>query len=923
MNESTFRHTLLAIALSQFVLIGACDRQDQLSVEDRIQRAKDYETKGEFKAAIIELKNTVQQYPNNAQARWALGELYLQTGAGAEAEKELNKARALGVSEAALKVPLGRALLLKRDYKTVLERIQVDPSDSAINKARILQMRGDALLGLDRVDEGCGLYRQAIATQPQVTAFVGLARCALIARNPNEARNLIHKAQQLDAKAVAAWILLGDLETALGRTKQAQAAYSTALKYDPANVEALYSRAKAALYAQDLASARKDADALRKLYPSSLHWRYLDAYLLLRTGKAKEAQTRILEVLKGNPDFLPGLILAGAISQALGANEDAVTHLDKALRKDPDNRLVRRMLATVQSKLGKQDEALKSLAPLMREVPDDPMLLTLAGNILLAKGEHAKAGQYFQQALALGGANTPARTGLATALLGQGRIDQGLAELAVLAQSKEASEELDMMLLGTYLRNQRYDDLLKALDEIEQHHPATAATLNFRGAAYLGKKDYTRARGYFEQALAKDPTHMSSVMNLVQLDLRDNRPEAARKRLLAVLEAAPNNARAMLELAHLSPDPKQRLDWLLRAAKAAPKELEPMQRLAEHYLGTGEVDKALTQARQMLALRPDHPQALMLLGSAQLAGRDVASAESTFGRLTTIAPELADAHVKLAATQFALGKLRPAEDSLKRALKIMPDLVDAHTGLILVHMKQNRHDQALAVARQMQKLWPRDNLGWNLEGDIWMAQRRAPQAASAYRRAFELQPGSSTLISLHRASRLAGDVKNSDGLIETWLREHPDDLAVRQYLAHTLVEEGRDREAIAQLEQVLRLAPGQATVLNNLAVLYSRTGDARALATAEQAHRLRQTDPAIQDTLGWILAKQGKLERALPLLKQAAAATPANPETHYHLAWALAQAGERTAARKALQDLLARHREFPQRKEAEALLGRL
>ena len=76
----------------------------------------------------------------------------------------------------------------------------------------------------------------------------------------------------------------------------------------------------------------------------------------------------------------------------------------------------------------------------------------------------------------------------------------------------------------------------------------------------------------------------------------------------------------------------------------------------------------------------------------------------------------------------------------------------------------------------------------------------------------------------------------------------------------------QNQEAIAQYEALLKLKPNGALDLNNLANLYQSEKDSRAMATAELALRLAPDNPAVQDTLGWILVEQGQLPRALDLL---------------------------------------------------------
>ena len=86
------RHPIaLAIALA-FVTSAAlsgCDRITGLTEQQHIQRAKDFEDKGNLKGSIVELKNAIQKNPDSPQARLLLGQIYLKAGMGAEAEKEL------------------------------------------------------------------------------------------------------------------------------------------------------------------------------------------------------------------------------------------------------------------------------------------------------------------------------------------------------------------------------------------------------------------------------------------------------------------------------------------------------------------------------------------------------------------------------------------------------------------------------------------------------------------------------------------------------------------------------------------------------------------------------------------------------------------------------------------------------------------
>ncbi len=61
--------------------------------DDYVREAEAYLEKGEAKAAVIQLKNALQENPANIEARLMLGRIYLQAGDGASAEKEFERAK--------------------------------------------------------------------------------------------------------------------------------------------------------------------------------------------------------------------------------------------------------------------------------------------------------------------------------------------------------------------------------------------------------------------------------------------------------------------------------------------------------------------------------------------------------------------------------------------------------------------------------------------------------------------------------------------------------------------------------------------------------------------------------------------------------------------------------------------------------------
>ena len=130
--------------------------------------------------------------------------------------------------------------------------------------------------------------------------------------------------------------------------------------------------------------------------------------------------------------------------------------------------------------------------------------------------------------------------------------------------------------------------------------------------------------------------------------------------------------------------------------------------------------------------------------------------------------------------------------------------------------------------------------------------------------------------------------------------------------------------ALAAYEEALQRAPENDLLMNNIACLSADHGFdlTRAAALAARMWAQHPQDPAVADTLGWVLFRQGKVTEALPLLMRAVAGAPNNPLHRYHYGMALRQAGQSAASRTELAAALKLSRNFNGAEQAADLLAR-
>lgn len=914
----------IALALATSTVLSGCDLITGLTEQEHIERAKGFEDKGNLKASIVELKNAVQKNPDGPQSRLLLGQVYIKAGLGELAEKELRKAQQLGIGIETIKISLGEAFLLQRKFKETLDEIQISESTSTQNRARILSLRGDAKLGLGEFNEACELYTQAKTTDASLAAgYRGLAQCAVGRGKLDEAIEQLDAALKIDGKDVRNRILLADIEVMRSHFPAAEKAYGHAVQIAPEDPATRLALAAFQIRQGKHKEAEQQLAELKTtIGPNDPRWLSLKALSAFQQNQLEEADSHISLILRADPGHIPTLFLAGLTNYGLGRHEQASNQLGKVLAAAPGLKPARIFQSSIKLKQGQIKEAEALLQPLDVGHTSDPVLLSLAGQIALAKGDRKQADRYMELASRI----DPERADPASPPIDPASLDIHAAVNQLMRPGADSTRraETDPLVILALIQKKELDKALELITRLEAQQPKNPTVHNMRGVISLARQDLTGARQNFGKAVALDPDYFEATANLAQLDLRDGNPGAASQRMNQFLKRNPGNARAMMAMADISAKQGQEQayrDWLEKARRAQPDFQEPALRLGRYHLGKGEPLKALDIARQLMAVQPNNPENMELLAQSQLAVGDKDNALVSWTKLTTLAQGSATAHFQLAKLQADKKDLRAARSSLAKAVAIQPDYYEALHALAMLELGARKPDEALKVARDAQGRAPRSSSGLIVEGDVYMVLQKFSESAQVYEKALALADIGPIQIKLHQAMRRAGKTGEADARLTEWLKAHPSDIGARYYLGEVHMQGRNYNDAIESFKAVLRLAPQNALALNNLAWIYDQQENRLALETAEQAYKLSPASSEVQDTLGWILLKKGQTARSLELLRQAAASQ--NPSIRFHYATALAKSGDKDQARRILKQLLTSKQSFPESKEADALLKEL
>lgn len=877
--------------------------------EDALVR---YERK-DIPGAIIQLKNALQIDPNMLPVQLLLGKAMLQNGEVNAAEVAFKEALRLGVNRAEVVVQLGQAYVAQGKHKLMLEEKEFSPAGLPLGiQLEILLLRatvhgdmGEPTLALRSIDEA-----RAIDSR-NVGVWLTEIPIRVRARQFKEAHVAADRALELMPNSAEAQYQKGSIAHVQGDLRAAVTLYGRALQADAKHVEARVARIGIALDQGRFADASKDVSVLRETSPNEPRGAYMKALLAERDGDMTTSLTalkQVTELLDPVPiDFIrfrPQLLMLNGLSHfGLNQGEKAKQYLE-AFQRVQISSPVSKLLARIYMNDGNATQAISVLEPYLRVQPGDGQALTLLASAHMAMGRNARASALMQDALK--SQDRPEfRTALGLSLVGDGKTASGLTELEAAFKKDPQQIHAAIALVRLYLRGNQAAKAIPIAEHLVKGYPKVAHYHNLMGMALGQSGNITAARASFERSVSLDGNSTQAKLNLARLEIAIREFDKASARLDDLLKADPKNAEAMLELAIIADRTNKKVDalrWLEKARDSATgRDARWDLELVEFHLRYGEPGRALEAAKAASAKLPDDLKVLLAYSRAALANGDTVSAKSALTSATRFAEYDPEVQVQVASLQLSANHPAGAAYSLEKAMASRPDYLPALALMAQVELRQGEVMKAEKRARDVLALNPRMAVGHTLLGDVAMARDQPGVAIDNYRRAFQTEPNTGSVLRLFQALSTQVETKSALQLAEQWLKKNPKDQAVQKAMADGLARSGNFTGAKAAYQAALKIKPDDAEALNNLANVQMRLNDPAAIKTAEMALANAPGNALITDTLGWALFQNGQAERALQLLRDARLRQPGNPEIRFHLAAVLAHAGRKTEAREEIE----------------------
>jgi tetratricopeptide (TPR) repeat protein len=830
-----FRKALYQEAVTSFA--QALELDPKMAVAQRNLEIA-YRWSGFYDRRITELRERLRQHPEDRDARWELARAFAAVGEYEEALAEFTGLLAHDPRDLGALTQLGLLEQRLGNLESALawfERaLEIDPDSSVIE-----YHRGEVLYNRGANDAALAALERAVALNPDNA----------------EAYHLLA-------------FVLGDL----GRHADARTAAKRAARLNPA-----LTRAQANL----------------ALDPRESH----------RDGGVAAPRPEVVERGGGTRANLAHFHLAEAFRRK-GYHVEALREYRLALERGEDRTQVRRAMAEVHLVRRDLSAALDLYDQLVEEEPASGKYWNERGVALHQCGRREDALASYRRALEVDPGCAPAANNLGVALASLGEREpavQAFRDALRLGGSLLAAR-LNLALLLSQSR--RHQLALEAYRQALEINAKSAAAWNGVGQVLVELDRYADARNAFARAVEAEPDDAASHYNLSFALSHLGEFEGALREVKRALELEPYYVPQKYLLAIELPEGESRLSVASEPAAATPfegdtepfvfdarlldalfAELKPAKAasaaagaaedplaLARDYVSKSLFEHAAAEITRAVGRGADRAEAAALSGEVFTRRRLFGEALERFREAAALAPGLVRARAGEARCLLALDRAAEAGPIAEALLAAAPDDVDA--ALLAAEARSRNGDPAAAldVLRKAQARSPERADVRRLLGDVARAVGDGDLAREAYRGALDLDPGYvevwvaygalcerrgdgreaeqayrealAHLPSYGVAAIALARLVHAEGLLVAMLARDPYDFEALILLARVLLDQGRDADARAAAERVVRFQPDHAAARYHLGLALARERRYRdAVAQWEQVIVLEPAGP--------------------------------------------------------------------------------
>ncbi len=650
-------------------------------------------------------------------------------------------------------------------------------------------------------------------------------------------------------------------------------------------------------------------EQVRSKAPNNNDARYLLASCYYHQNQFQQAHA-ILKVLAVELNRSPNVALLHGMTLRQLGDSGAREALRHAIDLDPTNPLAREQMILLSSDSGNSEAAQADLEAMYRRDPSNPRAIRFMLQYLRAEGNTAKVTELLTRVEQI---NPRLDEYLATLIdgysyLGQSRQAEQTAREWV-ARNPEALEP-NLVLARLLLSQNKAEDAHQLLGRLKGKFAQDADLDDVIGTLYLQQRQFDKAIEHLDNALDKSPGNAQTRLKLAQAQLSLVLNDEALENVEKVLEQDPTNTEAlglaarihqaqgradkaaeMLSRIDVNKVDVRRNPLMAAQIKARAEQYDdaiaianqaifagnddPALRmlLAAVYIRKGNANEAENQLISLVRSQPDNWLGYTALASFYTQSNQLNKGISTFQGMTRSGNQLLS-RLALAGLYARDNKPSQALNEVQGLLKPMIDARDPRTMTVAaviasLHVNLKQPERAHAVYQSLidAKLnVPQAQLA---QIDLGIAGNEDPKTTvdklDALLKTIPPEQRALTFQVVRRYARLR-EFDKALGVVDGWLAQTPDNVALASAKGGLLLQAGRNVEAAKVYAAAVEKAPDNAELWLRLAQSHAR---GYQFPEAEKAYQsLAKLGTGARAAA---LTELGQLYSALGLNKEAAA----------------------------------------------------
>jgi tetratricopeptide (TPR) repeat protein/TolB-like protein len=272
---------------------------------------------------------------------------------------------------------------------------------------------------------------------------------------------------------------------------------------------------------------------------------------------------------------------------------------------------------------------------------------------------------------------------------------------------------------------------------------------------------------------------------------------------------------------------------------------------------TGQYDEAVQEFQRALDQQPASDDAYVGLAAAYEGLNKSADAEKTYRRAINLRPEYWAGYNWLGAFYYAQGRYADAAEAFTQMVARAPDSFWGYSNLGLAQLYEGRYTEAVSSFQRSVSIRP-SSVAYSNLATAYFYQRQYAEAVSTYRKALNLAErdymlwgnlGDALSWTPGFRSRAPEAYRKAISLADEQLQVNPHDAQVLGYRAWYHGALGNKPAALSDAQRALQLAPTNAELMLNVALVYNQFGETQqALAWLTKAVRGGFPTPILRDT---------------------------------------------------------------------------